>query len=379
MRILMLSDWLPPDFGAVGQYALRFARDLADCGHQVTLVGLTSSRTTEVRESRGSRYLIVRRVARPVYDKQSLVRRAWWTLATNLTLLWHGWRELRRVDEVRFTGSPPYMIHFVMPLAKLYGRRTRYRITDFHPECLMAEYQRVPRWLRMLHAITCFWRRRVDVIEVLGEDQRRICLDAGILPQRLQLIRDPSPIRFSGRESRGKPPESLIGRKVVLYSGNWGVAHEHDTFVAGMASVEARRPGNAGVWLNATGSRVELVHRALTAAGIAVARTAPVPLADLPGVLLAADLHVICLRDSFVGYVLPSKVYACIESGRPILFIGSERSDVHSLCAEATASGRLAYRRVDVGDVAGVILGIEELLAGTIESRRHWIQPSALS
>ena len=31
------------------------------------------------------------------------------------------------------------MIHFVMPLAKLYGRRTRYRITDFHPECLMAE------------------------------------------------------------------------------------------------------------------------------------------------------------------------------------------------------------------------------------------------
>jgi hypothetical protein len=104
-----------------------------------------------------------------------------------------------------------------------------------------------------------------------------------------------------------------------------------------------------------------------------------VPLADLPGVLLAADLHVICLRDSFVGFVLPSKVYACIESGRPILFIGSERSDVHSLCAEATASGRLAYRRVDVGDVAGVILGIEELLAGTIESRRHWIQPSALS
>ncbi len=40
---------------------------------------------------------------------------------------------------------------------------------------------------------------------------------------------------------------------------------------------------------------------------------APVPLEQLPPLLIAADVHLITLRDAFVGYVLPSKVHACIE------------------------------------------------------------------
>lgn len=375
MRILILSDWLPPDFGAVGQYALRSARELADAGHEVTLVGLTAARSSEVRECRGAGQLVLKRVSRPNYDKQSLVRRALWTMQTNLILLWQGRGDLRRTDEIRFSGSPPYMLHVVMPLATLLGRRTCYRITDFHPECLMATYESVPRWLSVLHALTQFWRRRVDVIEVLGEDQRLICLNDGIRPQRLQLVRDSSPVRITSQDQGSAPPQSLIGRKIILYSGNWGVAHDHETFVAGMAQIAARGPAGVGVWLNATGSRVELVHRSLLAAGIVVARSAPVPLADLAGVLLAADLHLICLRDPFVGFVLPSKVYACIASGRPILFIGSERSDVHALCAEAAASGQLAYRRVDVGDVEGVTRGIEAILADDREWRRPRCRP----
>ena len=41
-RLVYLCDWLPPDFGAVGQYAVLEARDWASRGFAVTLVGLTS-------------------------------------------------------------------------------------------------------------------------------------------------------------------------------------------------------------------------------------------------------------------------------------------------------------------------------------------------
>ena len=41
--IVMLCDWLPPDFGAVGQYALGFARELAGAGNHVALVGFSSA------------------------------------------------------------------------------------------------------------------------------------------------------------------------------------------------------------------------------------------------------------------------------------------------------------------------------------------------
>ena len=69
--------------------------------------------------------------------------------------------------------------------------------------------------------------------------------------------------------------------------------------------------------------------------------------------LLAADVHLITLRDPFVGYVLPSKIHACIESGKRILFVGSQTSDVHLLASRALPSDK--YCRVDVGDVDGLV------------------------
>mgnify|MGYP006195216129 CR=1 FL=1 len=66
--------------------------------------------------------------------------------------------------------------------AKALGARTRYRITDFHPECLVAAMGRSNPWLGALGAATRFWRRRVDVIEVLGED---LALRNGTAPPEL--------------------------------------------------------------------------------------------------------------------------------------------------------------------------------------------------
>jgi hypothetical protein len=45
---------------------------------------------------------------------------------------------------------------------------------------------------------------------------------------------------------------------------------------------------------------------------------------NLGRLLVTPHAHLITLKDSFVGYVLPSKVHACIASGRP--FSSSEVS-----------------------------------------------------
>jgi hypothetical protein len=355
----MLCDWLPPDFGAVGQYAVGYARELAAQGHQVSLVGFSSTAASCTDEQVGTGTLRTRRLHRPAYDRASLLARAWWTLGANLALLWGARRELRRCEEIRFTGSPPYMLLFVMPLAKVLGVRTRYRITDFHPECLVAALGRTPPGLRLIGALSNFWRRRVDVIEVLGDDQARRLAEADVHTETV-LRRDPSPIEIAPGTVPATPPAAAAGRKLVLYSGNWGVAHDHETFVRGYQAFNARYPGKAWLWLNATGKRVDQVATALSAAGVPYGRTEPVPLERLPGVLLAADLHLITLEDAFVGFVMPSKVYACIASGRPILFIGSAGSDVHTLCRSTLPPDK--YRRVDVGDVEGACAALVDLL-----------------
>jgi hypothetical protein len=358
-RLVYLCDWLPPDFGAVGQYALLCARQRAAAGEDVVLAGLSSTADSLVEEAAGAGRLRVVRLRAPLYDRADFRSRALWTARTDLRLIWRLRRELRAADEVLFTGSPPFLIQLLVPLRRLLGARLTYRITDFHPECLMAGMERVPAALRLFHRWTVALRRRVDGFEVLGEDQRRRLLAIGIPPERIVLRRDASPVEIPPGTEPLARPEALRGRTVLLYSGNFGVAHDHETFVEGYRRHHREGSGRVALWLNATGAKADRVEEILRREGLPVHRSRPVPLALLPRLLVTPDAHLITLRDGFVGYVLPSKVYGCIRSGKGVLYVGSGGSDVHLLCSRDLPADH--YRRVDVGDPAGVARALEML------------------
>jgi hypothetical protein len=355
--LLSICDWLPPDFGAVGQYALLAARERAAAGEDVVLAGLSSKQASVSGESVGRGHLTVLRLYRPLYDRASLPARAAWTLRTNLGLVWALRHEIPRAREVLFTGSPPFLIHVLVPLNRLWRRPLTYRITDFYPEVLIAERSR-PSWLlNALQRRTLALRRRVDRLEVLGEDQRTRLLEAGLPADRIHLRPYQSPVTIpEGTKPLPLPPE-LQGKVVLLYSGNFGVAHDHETFLAAYRRHHREGAGRVVLWLNATGSRADLVEVELRREGLPVHRTRPVPLEELARLLVTPAAHLITLRDAFVGYVLPSKVHGCLASGREVLFIGSVKSDVHRLCQSAGAR----YLRVDAGDVAGALAALQAL------------------
>jgi hypothetical protein len=329
----------------------------------VVLAGLSSAADSVEEERPGDgRLRIVRRRAR-VYDRADFRTRALWTARTDLGLIWRLRRELRAADEILFTGSPPFLIQLLVPLNLLLGKRLTYRITDFHPECLMAEMGKVPAPLRLFHRWTVALRRRVDRFEVLGEDQCRRLLDLGIDPGRIVLKRDPSPVEIPPGTQPLERPAELSGYAILLYSGNFGVAHDHETFVEGYRRhhLERSREGSRRValWLNATGSKADRVEEILRREGLPVHRGRPVPLELLPRLLITPDAHLITLRDGFVGYVLPSKIYGCVQSGRPLLYIGSAGSDVHLLGFQGLPPG--SYLRMDVGDSVGVARALDEI------------------
>ncbi|HVS13024.1 MAG TPA: hypothetical protein VMV46_03805 [Thermoanaerobaculia bacterium] len=363
-RLVYLCDWLPPDFGAVGQYSVLFATERAERGEHVTLVGLSSRKSSSETVELGAGRLETIRVRAASYDRSRLLRRALWTLRTDLALLWHARGALRRADEILFTGSPPFLVHFVVPLNLLLRKRLTYRITDFHPECLIAELGRAPLPLRWFHRFTILLRRRVHAFEVLGEDQRRRLQEIGIGADRIRLRRDPSPVEVSPGLEPLPIPDELRGRVVLLYSGNFGVAHDHHTFLEGYRLHHRHGSGRVGLWLNATGAKADLLAAALARERLPFHRSALVPLVDLPRLLVTPDAHLITLRDEFVGFVLPSKIYACLESGRPVVYIGSPSSDV-DLLARARRTGA-GYRQIAVGDGKGVAATLEELAAGAL-------------
>jgi hypothetical protein len=360
-RVVIIADWLPPDFGAVGQYMQLRAQALAERGHDVTLIGLASGASSVRRQARGKGSLTeLRLAARPV-PRASLFGRLTWTLWTDLRLVAAGFRYLRAAHGVLFTGSPPFMIHLLVPLKFLWRGRLVYRITDFHPECLIAAQPRPSRALALLLAATNFWRRRIDGFEVLGVDQKRRLGATGVLPERIALVRDGSPVSFAGNDAVEPLPAVLAHSCVLLYAGNYGVAHEVDTVAEGYALHHRKGTGRVRLWLSATGAGADDLAQRLEAQALPFHRAPPVPLERLAGLLRTPDAHLVTLKEAFVGYVMPSKIYACIESGRPTLFVGSADSDVDLLARGV----RAAYWRVPCGDVAGFSDALEQIADGT--------------
>ena len=352
-----ICDWLPPDFGAVGQYSLIFARALAAEGRSVVLGGLSSFGHEEVIEPFEKGHLRIVKLAAKPYEKASYKTRILWTLKTNTRIVTGLWSELWSCDEIRFTGSPPLLLHWIAPLNLLLRKRLVYRITDFHPECLIAARGRPSWWLSLVYRLTMFWRRRVTAFEVLGKDQRARLIESGIEEERISVKPDRSPVVINEATVPLERPEIGMSKVLLLYSGNWGVAHDYGTFLEAYRHHHRQGRSRVVLWLNAVGAAVERIEAFLRDERLPYLRTSLVPLEQLASLLITPDAHLITLSDAFVGYVLPSKVHGCLASNKPILFIGSDRSDVHRLSLVSSAG----YERISVGDVAGCIAALEVL------------------
>lgn len=362
-----ICDWLPPDFGAVGQYGLLFSRQMAEEGQRVALIGLSSSGNSVEEETAQGHpgTLRIVRLAAPPLDKKSTLRRSLWTIRLNTRLLRCAWPYIKNAKRIVFTGSPPFFIHWIASSKLIHRKPLTYRITDFHPECTIAERGGKPTlFLTAILALTNFWRRRVDEFEVLGYDQGKRLAEIGIDPDRMRLKPDPSPIVIEPTQSPLSRPSGFEGKTLLLYSGNWGVAHDVSTFVDGYTQHHRDGSGTVVLWLNAVGAKADLVAALLSQRDVPFHRGKPVPVDELAALLVTADAHLITLSDEFVGYVLPSKAHGCIASGKPTLFVGSEHSDVHRLCLEGL--GRERYFRANVGAANQVATHLERIATHTV-------------
>lgn len=355
LPLIVVCDWLPPSFGAVGQYEMARAQDAAKAGRAVTLIGLGESDLTEQVTVDGGSLMVVR-IAANAPDKTSFMKRALWALAMNFRLL-HALAHAAngRACEIKVTGSPPFLSYQVL-LWRIFHKQhsITYRITDFYPETAIAAGKGAA--LRALIPIIHALRRRADRIEALSEGQVRRLVASGLAAERIVLVRDTAPTRF-GDNVKPTPRPFSSGEAALLYSGNLGVAHDWRTFAEGYRAHIQTGSNRVRLWLNATGVGVAGLEAYCKAHGLPVHVSPPVALDKLSSLLLAADAHLILLGDPFWGYVFPSKIYGCLDSGRPCVFVGPEASDVHTLLGVDTR-----HFSVRQGDVQGVTAALERLV-----------------
>lgn len=382
MHVVLLNQAFHPDVVATAQMAKDLADRLVARGHTVSVVasrsiyGQSGAALARRETVDGIR---VYRVGASRFGKGSVAARAmdfgfFYVRAALRTLT------LRRPDVVVCFTTPPF-ITLVGVLTRLVrGSRCVCWLMDLYPDVAVASgvmkpgsaatrfFDRLNRWLL----------RRADVTVVLGRCMQSRVLAKGAPEGRVRFIpvwADTSgiePVRRAENSYRERfgTSESFC----VMYSGNWGIAHDWETICDAMRRVAAVPPRDEQgraipvrfVFVGG-GKRRAQVEGYIREHGLgSVAGYYDyVPRGDVGLSLSAADVHLMTVKQGMEGMIVPSKLFGVMAAGKPSLYVGSGESEIARIISE-TASGMCFAE----GDSAGLAEGIRSLAADSVGRKR---------
>jgi glycosyltransferase involved in cell wall biosynthesis len=277
---------------------------------------------------------------------------------------------VRRGDLVVPMTDPPLISVPAAIAAKLRGGRVVNWLQDIFPEVAgELDFKRLARGVGDLLA----WCRNQSLSMavcnvVLGDLMAARVAGLGISRGRVRLI----PNWASGREIEPLPPErnplrrewGLDGKFVVGYSGNMGRAHD----LAGLigAARQLAHRGDIAFLLIGAGKQRSVLEAAVRLHDLPNVVFKPYqPREILAQSLTVPDCHIVSLKPSLEGLIVPSKLYSSMAAGRPVVFLGSEDGEVGRLLKAGPPFGV----RLDPADVAGLVREIEHLTADPERAR----------
>ena len=322
MSLLFITDFLPPSFSATGQYTYHFAKRYSKKKIKTSLIGIGNlNKTTE--ES----FLKVHTFKAPVLKKNSSLNRLYWNLYTCIKICYLTYKIKNEFKYLVFNGAPQLLIYFIFILNLYLKKKIIYRTTDFFPETLIAFSKNILiKFIlkKILLNITNLIRQKFYKVQYLGYDQK-LFLEKNYLIKKSQIKRDLCLIKLNDKKKIEKK------YKIIMYSGNLGLAHDYKTFVNGYKNFIRENPNNFKLWINATGQSLKPFLNILKKEKIKFFYTKTVPIEKLGYLLSKADIHLVFLKNEFSSIVLPSKIYCLIKSQKSIIYIGPKSSDLYYL------------------------------------------------
>ncbi len=239
-----------------------------------------------------------------------------------------------RADVILAMTDPPVEGIAGAFVAQLKRRPFVYNIRDMYPDMALGGGIVGDRgWVRLWEKMHRRALRRAQRVIVLGDDMRDRILRKGIEPQRVVVVRDGTiiPDAFA-EQSHPIAQEIRSGFKfAAIHAGNLGFYGAWDTLLRAAKLLEGENIG-----LIFVGEGANRVRLQLAAQGSANVRFLPFrPAAEIPLVMAAGDVHIICVRRGLEGVVVPSKLYSVLAAGRPVLAVAAEESDVVRIVRES--------------------------------------------
>jgi colanic acid biosynthesis glycosyl transferase WcaI len=265
----------------------------------------------------------------------------------------------RRPELVLSMTDPP----MVGSVAQIIARRFRVPLVvisqDVFPEIAVALGRlRNPLMIVPLRLLTRHYIARADRVVAIGETMRRRLISKGAPPARITVIPnwiDTSAIEPRPRDNEWARDHGLIGRFVVMHSGNVGHAQDLETLIkAGARLTDDPRVLIAIVGFGARhAEHMKLAERC----GASNVRFLPYqPREILPLSLSSGDVHFVGLGAGLAGYVVPSRLAGIMAVGRPVVAAVERETETAEMVMTAQCGRVLAP-----GDDAALAATIREL------------------
>jgi hypothetical protein len=323
-RILFINQYYWPDHASTAQHLTDLAESLASegydchvlCGQGRYKPGAPRPAAFEVRNG-----VTIHRVPATSLGRRSTLTRmidylSFYARAAGLAV------RLPRYDAVVTLTTPPLIGLVGTLLRRLRGSRHVYWSMDLHPDASLA-LGRMSRRNPIVAGLAWLSNavyRRADKVVVLGSYMADRIVAKGVRPERLATVpvwsrRDEIyPVERHGhalRESLG-----LADKFVVMYSGNLGLAHSFDEFLAAARRLADRQ--QIVFLFVGDGPRMAEVRALKEREGFDNIRVLDYfPREQLHLSLSTADVHLISMRREMTGIVVPGKLYGAMASGAP--------------------------------------------------------------
>lgn len=332
MRVLLISQYFPPETGATSNRMISIAKGLRRAGHEVHAIAEKPNHPEGIiREGyRGGAFEERRYEGIPVTytwvytrpEKNFLKRIAFYTSFMGMAVL--AATRSKGPFDVVFASSPPLFVGIAGWLsARLTDAQFIFDVRDTWPEVAVAMGAlNNPLAISLAEGLECFIYNRADGITAVTDSfcehiSERVDGD----PPIRRVMNGTVPEIFNRDDQRTKKRAALgvQDKFVVLYAGNHGLAQGLPHIVEAAASM----PSGVGVEFVMVGSgpvKSELVDEARRHDLDTIQFVDRVSLEEAAAYMAASDALLVPLEDHKIyKQFIPSKLFDSMAAGKPVL------------------------------------------------------------
>ena len=358
MKVAFLNRYFYPDHSATSQLLSDIAFYLAGRGHEVYII--SSRQLYDAPEAQLASFELVRGVR---------VHRVWTSSFGRTSLLG------RFSDYLFFYVSATVKLFFLVDSRTVVVAKTDPPLISV-PASLVARWRGacLVNWLQdvfpeaavglgvnVLGGRFGVWVQRLRDVSLksarmnvaIGERMALRIRDCGVDENKIRVIANwvegdvITPIMPENNPLRVE--WGLIGKFVVMYSGNMGRAHEFETILDAVTLLQS--DARFIFLFVGGGNQRGPLGSAVLSRGLNNVQFRPYQPRDQLGLSLSVgDVHLISLRPEMEGFILPSKFYGVLAAGRPVVFVGAQDGDLSQQINLADCG-----MVVEQGDVHGLV------------------------